>query len=146
MKAPRSASSQRAARRAAGLLAGLRCAIGAIAFVSPGLPAAPWVGKEEGGRPGARLFARTLGGRDLALGLGLLVSMAEGAPISRFAQAGALADAGDFVATLLAFERLPRRWRYVILAVTAGAALSGAFVAPFLDGTVPAPGEGPSAG
>lgn len=122
------------ARLLAALIAALRCALGISAYLLPGLPAAPWIGRAEARRTGARLFARTLGGRDLALGVGLLAALWRDEPITGWAAAGALADAGDLVATLVSFDRLPRRSRWLIVATTAGAALGGLASLTSLDG------------
>ena len=114
-------------------LAAARALIGVGALVRPGLPAAAWVGRKDASRPAVQLFARTLGGRDLALGLGALLALRKGAPARGWIEAGALADVGDTAATLLAFSALPRRGRFGILASTASAALLGAWSARRLD-------------
>lgn len=119
-------------------LSGARVLIGIGALAFPALPATPWVGHEEASRPAVRLFARTLGGRDLALGLGALLALRERAPARSWIGAGALADLGDTAATLLAFPTLPRRARVGVLAITTSAALLGAWCAPKLDGGVTA--------
>ncbi len=106
-------------------LAILRCAIGISALLAPSLPARPWVGREEAERTSVRLLARTLGGRDLALGLGALIAPNARKGLSTWVTLGALADAGDFLATLLTFKRLPRWSRWLVLIVTLGAALVG---------------------
>ena len=103
----------------------LRCAIGISALVAPTLPARPWVGGEEAERTSVRLLARTLGGRDLALGLGALFAPNTRRGLSSWVTLGALADAGDFLATILAFKRLPRWSRWLVLVLTLGAALIG---------------------
>jgi hypothetical protein len=121
------------ARRLAGVLASLRCALGVAAYLAPALPAGPWIGREEGRRDGARLFARALGVRDLALGIGLLGARSRGEPLRGWAGAGALADGGDLLATLVAFRQLPRRSRWLVLAVTAGATAAGAVARSSLD-------------
>ncbi len=99
----------------------------------PRLPSAPWVGRDEADRPSVRLFARALGGRDLALGLGCVLALRKGRRARGWVEAGALADAGDTLATLLAFSSLPRRSRVGILALTIGAALAGGALAPLVD-------------
>lgn len=121
------------ARRAAGALAAARALLGVGALVLPRLPAAPWVGAEEARRTSVRLFARTLGGRDLALGLGALAALAGDGEARRFVEAGALADGCDAAATLLAFTKLPARSRWLVLASTVGAAAAGVLLAPLVD-------------
>jgi hypothetical protein len=82
----------------------------------------------------ARMLARTMGGRDLVLGLGTLralsVSDAEGRP---WVALGGVADAVDAVAGIVAFSHLPRRTRWGILALTLGAAVISARAAIALD-------------
>ena len=122
-----------ASRSLARLVAWGRVGIGAGAIVAPTSMARPWIG------PGARgwdrrLLARTMGGRDLALGVGALralgVSDAEARP---WVALGGTADAVDAVATVLAFGSLPHRSRWGILAVTVGAAAVSIRLAEALD-------------
>lgn len=86
----------------------------------------------------ARLLARTMGGRDLALGIGsfraLAISDEEARP---WVALGGMADAADAVATVLAFGSLPRRSRWGILAVTVGAAVLSIRAAASLDEIIP---------
>jgi hypothetical protein len=121
------------ARRLAIGLGALRALIGITALAVPTVPAAPWVGSDEAKRPAVRLFARTIGGRDLALGLGAVMAARYDAPLRGWVEAGALADAGDTAATLLGFGELPRRTRWLVLGLTVGAAVAGAVLAPAVD-------------
>ncbi len=116
-----------------------RIAIGAAAMTAPVVVAAPWVGDDDARRPAVRLFARTLGGRDLALGCGTLRALGRSDQEARawVALAGA-ADAGDALATLVAFAYLPRRLRWLVLALTLGASAASFRVVASLDG-VPDP-------
>lgn len=121
------------ARRAAAGVAAARLALGAVAFVAPSIPARPWVGSGDARLPSVRLFARTLGARDIALGLGALLALQDGGKARGWVEAGGLADLGDSVATLVAFPKLPRITRWGVLASTAGAAASAALIAPYVD-------------
>lgn len=103
----------------------IRCAIGVSALVTPTLLARPWVGKDEAQHSSVKLFARTLGGRDLALGLGAIIAPNTRRGLSSWVALGALADAGDLLATIVAFRKLPSWSRWLILALTLGAALVG---------------------
>jgi hypothetical protein len=120
------------------LIAWGRIAIGLTAVAAPVVVAAPWVG-ESARHPAVGLFARTLGGRDLALGCGTLRALGRSDQEARawVALAG-MADAGDAVATVVAFAYLPRRLRWLVLALTLGAAAASFRVAASLDG-VPDP-------
>jgi len=123
--------SSRQARTLALGVAGLRVALGLGALAAPDVAARPWVGDEGPAAP-RRTLARALGGRDVALGLGALLAARRGAPVRGWVEAGALADAGDVVATLASFPRLPRYGRFVVLAGAAGAVAAGVLAAPEL--------------
>lgn len=118
------------ARRGATVVAAGRVAIGAVALVAPPLVARPWVG-EAGGTTEGRLLARTLGGRDLALGLGALAALngqdAAGSAVTWVGLA-AVADACDTVATAVAWRKLPAT-KWLVAATAAGAAAIGAVAA-----------------
>ena len=116
------------------LIAWGRIAIGLTALATPVVVAAPWVG-DEAHRPAVRLFARTLGGRDLALGCGTLRALGRSDQEARawVALAG-MADAGDALATLVTFAHLPKRIRWVVLGITVGASAASFRVAASLDG------------
>jgi hypothetical protein len=101
-----------------------RIGFGAVAVLMPGRAASFWVGG-DGRRPSARVLARALGGRDLALGLGTLLALNRGAPTRPWAQAGVLADSGDALATLFGYRRLPKRRRFLTVLIAGSAAVAG---------------------
>jgi hypothetical protein len=120
-------------RQLAYLVAWGRLGIGVTAAVAPTLMARPWIG-EVADSTGARLLARTMGGRDLALGLGTLRGLAQSDRAARpWVALGGLADGVDAVATIVAFRALPRRSRWGILALTIGAAAVSVRTASALD-------------
>ena len=124
-------------RRLAQSVALGRIGIGVTALVAPTLMTRPWVGAAAGGAD-ARLLARAMGGRDLALGLGTLRALGvDDAEARPWVALAGLADAVDAVVTVAAFGRLPRPSRWAILAATAGAALVSFRVAVALE---PPPG------
>lgn len=82
--------------------------------------------------PGVSALMRGMGGRDLALGVGLLAALDEGRARS-WLEAGALADASDAVGTLLSWGSLPRWRRLLVLGSAAGAAWLGLQLANELD-------------
>lgn len=102
-----------------------RSALGVAAIVVPAVPLAPWVGADRH-RGSARLLARALGGRDLALGLGTLGALRSGGPLRPWVLAGALADAGDLAVTLLDWDRLPRAGRIAVATAAASGVLAAA--------------------
>ena len=92
-----------ATRRLAQLIAVGRIGIGCTALAAPTVMTRPWIG-DGAGTADARLLARTMGGRDLALGLGTLRALAvdDGEARPWVALAG-MADAVDAGVTLAAF-------------------------------------------
>ncbi len=121
------------ARQVAASLAWGRIALGVTAILIPSIPLRPWVGREVAWRPRAKLLARALGARDLALGLGVVLALRHGAPVRGWVEGGGLADAGDAVATLLAFRTLPPVGRWAVLGAAGGAAAAARLAAPALD-------------
>jgi hypothetical protein len=110
-----------------------RVAIGTVAVVAPTVVARPWIGAASEGTAN-RLLARTMGGRDLALGIGALRALHRSDQEARpWLAAGGLADGVDAVVTMAAFGTLPRRSRWGILALTTGAALLSTRLAAALD-------------
>lgn len=107
------------------LLALGRTVLGASAFVAPDALGRFWVGGPAG-RTGIRVLSRAMAARDLALGLGALGALGDPGATRSWLRAGAVADAGDAVATVVAFNRLPRR-RRVAVACIAGASAAAAW-------------------
>jgi hypothetical protein len=121
------------ARSLARLLAAGRVAVGATAVVAPVTVARPWIGDAADTLP-SKLLARTMGGRDLALGVGALRALSRTDAEARpWVALGGAADAVDTLATVVAFGALPRRLRWGVLAVTVGAALISTRTAIALD-------------
>ncbi len=110
-------------------LASSRATLGLIAYLFPRVVSAPWVGGSEASRHSVKLFARTLGARDMALGLGHLYSLTKGENAQEWLVAGALADLGDTMATVISFDELPKPHAYGILLLTVSAFLLGSYLA-----------------
>ena len=121
------------ARQLAEAVAWGRIAIGVTALVAPTVPLRPWVGRDFAWQPRAKLLARSLGARDLALGIGVILAIRHDAPIRGWVEGGALADTGDVLATLLSFGKLPKGGRWLVLLSAAGAAASARLAAPSVD-------------
>jgi hypothetical protein len=83
-----------------------------------------------GAQPGARVFVRGIGGREIGLGLALLAASRANLPVRQLLIAGMLADAGDVAGLALARRHIPATTRWLGLA-TAGAtaAVGGALLA-----------------
>ena len=120
------------ARQLAQSVAWGRIAIGVTAMVAPSLPLRPWVGDLAGDRRG-KLLARSLGARDLALGLGVVLAMKHDAPVRGWVEGSGLADAGDVLSTLLAFPKLPKGGRWLVLLSAAGAAATARLASQYVD-------------
>jgi hypothetical protein len=131
----------RQARRYAQGLAGLRILFGVLALLLPSRVTEPWVGPtvDEDKRA---VLSRALGGRDLALGLGLVLAGRKDKPVRGWVEAGGLADAGDLVATLISFRHLPRLTRWGVLGMTAGAVATAGVLAPALGREQPVQADG----
>jgi len=116
-------------RRGARALAAGRAAIGLTALAWPSVLARPWVGAAADD-VGTQVFARALGARDLALGLGALAALqrpgAEPASASAWVAAGALSDSLDVAASVASWRELPRFGRWLVVLTAGGAALAGA--------------------
>jgi hypothetical protein len=121
------------------LLARGRMAIGVAAMAAPAFSARVMSGGSEavGVEP---LFARMLGARDLALGLGTVIALDRGAPVRGWLEGAALADATDFVATLLARKRISNRAYGGTLGLAGASAVLGIVLSRRLD---PAPDAHP---
>jgi hypothetical protein len=111
-----------------------RTGVGITAIVAPTLVARPWVGAPAGS-VAVKLFARTLGARDLALGIGALRALDrdddEARPIVAL---GGMADAVDTLATVVAFAHLPRVLRWGALDITVSSAVLSIRAAEALEG------------
>ena len=120
------------ARTLARCLAWGRLGLGVSALLAPTVPLRPWVGPDAD-RPTAKLLARALGGRDVALGLGAVLALRHEAPARGWLEAGGLADGADVLGTLLAFRALPRRGRWLVLAAAAGGVAASRALVPAVD-------------
>jgi hypothetical protein len=78
-----------------------RIAIGLAAVVSPRLATRAMSGRGTPDGLGP-LFARMLGARDVALGLGTVIALDRGAPVRGWVEGSALADAADCIACIRA--------------------------------------------
>jgi hypothetical protein len=108
-------------------LSGGRVAIGLTSMLAPGAVARAMMGPDGESR-GKRLFLRVVGGRDLALGLGVLAALDRPAALRGWLQAGAVVDLLDAAVCVLARDHL----RPSVFPAAAGAAASGALVSAWL--------------
>ena len=110
-------------------LAGGRIAIGVVSLLAPGLVGRAMM--RRGGDSGAmRLLLRVVGARDIALGLGVLVTLDRDAPVRGWLRASAVVDGLDAAGSLLARHHL----RPTVFPVAAGAATAGTLLSGWLAG------------
>lgn len=110
------------------MLAAVRIAAGLAFAVAPGRAGSLLVG-DDARAPGARLFIRAFGARDVLLGSGTRHAIGGRGAVRPWLFACALADAFDAAATLAQFHELPRRRRTLTFAVSLAPALAGAAIA-----------------
>jgi hypothetical protein len=116
-------------RLLAQLIAGGRVALGAGLLASPPLVTRGWVGADESVRPGARVLGAGLGGRDIALGLGVLSAIGAGGDAAKpWLLGSVLADAADLLTTLRSAKDLPTAGVVVTGLVAGGATAAGAWL------------------
>jgi hypothetical protein len=99
------------ADRAAVYLARARFGIGLALLAAPGSATKIWAGGEWDGR-GSRLFARTTGVREAALGAGASIAIGQGHGGGDWVSMLAVSDAGDALISLLT-PGLPVRARLI---------------------------------
>lgn len=95
-----------------------RITLGATFVVAPGLALRAWPGNHEARGPVSRLLARSVGVRDIALGVGTLLAVQHDTPVRGWLEAAVLADAGDAAAIILGFRHLPRVRAVAMLATS----------------------------
>jgi len=120
------------ARTLAALQAAGRLALGGGIAAAPSLVAGGWVGAVAD-RPGGRVLATGLGGRDVALALGTAAALRGGHGVRPWLRAGMLADAADLVATLRGRGALPPAAVPVVAVLAGGSIVLGAWLQRELD-------------
>jgi hypothetical protein len=119
------------AREIAIALARGRIALGIVALAAPSVAARAMFGRRAGG--GTAALARMIGGRDLALGLGVVIALDRGAPVRGWLEACGLADGVDLVGCALARDEIPATTLAPTLAVAGASALAHAWLSRELD-------------
>lgn len=110
----------------------VRVGFGFTALALPEVAGSMWIGGGASGRDKA-VLVRALGGRDIALGAGMLLSARHGGVLRRWFLLGALSDLVDTLATAAGFTELPRWRRWLVLFASGSAAATAVVVAPNLS-------------
>lgn len=122
-----------------------RQAVGAAFVLAPGIFGRTWIAGDAKRRP-VKVLARAFGARDLAIGLGVVIALDRGAPVRGWIEGGALSDAIDTAATLLAGGSIHPAIRWPAIAVGACSTATGVSLAPeFEHAPEPIPGQTPEA-
>lgn len=105
--------------------------LGVTALAVPETAGAVWIGTGATGRDKAVLL-RALGGRDIALGAGVLLSSEHAGLLRRWVLLGAFSDFVDILATAAGFTELPKWRRWLVVLASGGAVATAVVVAPNL--------------
>jgi hypothetical protein len=114
------------AKLGAQVVAGGRVVLGAALLVAPGRAAAPWLG-DHVRRPSVRALVRSVGVRDLVLGMIALHTVDHPDVGPRWQATCAAVDAIDALATVGAARDLPASGVAGTAALAGGAAAAGAY-------------------
>ncbi|MEA2335184.1 MAG: hypothetical protein QOG40_1674 [Solirubrobacteraceae bacterium] len=114
-------------RSAAGLLAAGRAALGMAVLAAPEAVTSRWLG-EHASHPAVRYLARSLGARDLALGVLALRTLDDPRVAAKVQAACAAADSVDALATLAVASELPPAGAVGTVAVAGAAAVGGFYL------------------
>ncbi len=109
------------------LLAAGRSALGVAVLAAPERVTAGWLGEANAKLPVVGDLARSLGARDLALGLATLQTLGDSDLGPRVQALCALVDGVDVLATVLAREHLPRKGVLGTVAIAGAATAAGLY-------------------
>ena len=116
-------------RRGAWLLAAGRVGLGVAVLIAPERVVGRWLGRENLARPVVVDLARSLGARDLALGVAVLQTLDDTVIGPRVQALCALADGVDAMATIIARRDLPKSGAIGTVFVAGGSAGLGFYLA-----------------
>lgn len=116
------------ARRCVWLLAAGRAGLGVAVLASPERVVGRWLGAEHAAKPVVIDLARSLGARDIALGLATLQTLGDAVVGPRIQALCAVVDSVDVLATVAARRELPRDGALATVAVAGAAACAGFYL------------------
>ena len=105
-----------------------RIGLGVGYSLLPGLALKAWPGRPSSTPADAallKMMARSTGGRDISLGLGVLFAQKHDGPVRGWLEAAMLADVADALAILVAFKHLPRARAVLMMGAALGTAAAG---------------------
>lgn len=111
-------------RELATLLGWTRVAAGTAFTLAPAKASKLWMGQNVDSVY-TRMAGRSLGARDLALGIGLLQAIRRGTPARGWLEAAVLADAIDALASANTLRRFPKFRHLLFVGTGAGAVVAG---------------------
>jgi hypothetical protein len=111
----------------------VRLVLGLVLLVLPKLSLRFWMGTEESDSTRLRAAARSLGARDVAIGVGQLTALDTGAPVKGWVEAAVFSDASDAANALFFMRDVPPLLRLVWIVVPGWYAWMGAQRAAELD-------------
>lgn len=114
------------------MLAAGRVVVGTSLVLAPGFGGSRWIG-DPARSPQVKVVTRALGVRDLSLGLGALQALETGESAREWVLLGALCDAVDVAATIVAVRALGLRRALPIIAVGAASIAASVVSADQLD-------------
>jgi hypothetical protein len=103
-----------------------RIGVGLGLIAAPRVVTGMWLGRPSF-HPAAKVLARALGARDVAIGLGVLAAMGAGRTPRPWLVAGTLADVCDVMATVIERDSLPGAAVPIVVAAGGGGAAIGAY-------------------
>lgn len=111
----------------------VRVALGAALVLLPRLSLRFWMGDEESDSTRLKAAARSLGARDVAIGIGQLTALDTGTPVRPWVEAAVLSDAADSANALLFMKDVPPLLRLAWIVIPGWYAWKGAQHAAELD-------------
>ena len=105
-----------------------RIALGMSYLAAPGIALRMWPGPSrtvstQADEAVLAMMARSIGGRDIGLGLGAVLAQKHGGPVRGWLEAAMLADLADAIAIGIAFRHLPRTKAVLMLGAALGLSL-----------------------
>ena len=120
-----------------------RVGLGLALIAAPKLVTGMWLGPPSF-HPAAKVLARGLGVRDIAIGLGVLGALGSGKSPRPWLAAGVVSDALDVAATIVESDSLPGAAVPIVVATGGVGAAVGAYALQGSDDGVAAPAPVPA--